>query len=383
MGATDDSHKTLVLLALANFMGSLGWGIYYSVSRPYYSDILGATYTMVMIIASSEWGPGLTSTLWGYLGDRYGRNKVLPFGALAYTLSLVPLVPLQLVPLVVGIASLGWAIAWPSVLAIVSLLSSEEHVGKSYGYFAIGGSLGWGMSGILVGLLKPLLGFKPVLLLTGLLAGTAYIIAFMISRARGEVRLETVNVFKELRGALLVVAVIQVLLTLGFDFAYNLFLVHFYSDIGSNILVYGLVVTSLPAFIGALLRPLAGLIVDKIGGIKTIALVILAYSLDFMGLSYARGIYSVILWIIPVYVFYDTGMIKLASEASGREKRGTAMGIVNTGTSLAGALTFTLGPLADKLGYSFSMISASIIIISAAIPLMVLRNIYIKHLETG
>ncbi len=382
MGVNFSTRRVLVLLALANFMGSLGWGIYYSISRPYYSDVLGATYTMIMIIASSEWGPGLTSTLWGYLGDRYGRNKVLPFGALAYTLSLVPLVPLQLVPLVVAVASLGWAIAWPSILAMVSLLSSEEHVGKSYGYFAVGGSLGWATSGVLVGLLKPLLGFKLVLLLTGVLAGTAYVIAFMISRIRGEAGLETVNVFKELRGPLLIVAVIQVILTLGFDFAYNLFLVHFYSDIGGDILVYGLVVTSLPAFIGALLRPLAGSIVDRLGGIRTIALVVLAYSLDFIGLSYARGIYSVILWIIPIYVFYDTGMVKLASEVSGREKRGTAMGVVNTGMSLAGALTFTLGPLADKLGYTHSMIIASIIVVTAAIPLIILRNTYTRQSNT-
>ncbi len=381
MGIDTSTRRILVLLALANFMGSLGWGIYYSVSRPYYSDVLGATYTMIMIIASSEWGPGLTSTLWGYLGDRYGRNKILPFGALAYALSLVPLVPLQLVPIVVAVASLGWAIAWPSILAMVSLLSSEEHVGKSYGYFAVGGSLGWAVSGLLVGLLKPLLGFRIVLLLTGILAGTAYIIAFMVSRVRGEIGFETVNVFRELRGSLLIVAIIQILLTLGFDFAYNLFLVHFYSDIGSDILVYGLVVTSLPAFIGAILRPLAGSIVDKIGGIKTIALVILAYSLDFIGLSHARGIYSVILWILPIYVFYDTGMIKLASEVSGREKRGTAMGVVNTGMSLAGALTFTLGPLADKLGYTYSMITASIIVATATIPLIILKNTYTRQMK--
>ncbi len=373
--AMDSSvRRVLFLLALANFMGSLGWGIYYSVSRPYYTDVLGATYTMIMIIASSEWGPGLTSTLWGYLGDRYGRNRILPLGALAYSLSLVSFVPLSLVPLVVGIASLGWAVAWPSILAMVSLLSSEEHVGRSYGYFAIGGSLGWAVSGLIVGLLKPLLGFKFILVLTGLLAGTAYIIAFMIAKWRGETGFETVNVFRELKGPLLIVAVIQIVLTLGFDFAYNLFLVHFYSDIGENILVYGLVVTSLPAFIGAILRPVVGSIVDRLGGLKTVALVAIMYSLDFMGLSYARGVYSIILWILPIYTFYDTGMIKLASEIAGREKRGTAMGIVNTGSSLAGALTFILGPLADRLGYTYSMVTASIIVSATLIPLMVLKK---------
>jgi len=103
------------------------------LSLTFTSLILNATYSMVLVIANYEWLPGLTSFIWGYLSDRYGVKRLLVIGVLAYALSLVGVVKLKYIPIVIALASLGQAIAWPAILASTSGLS-DECIGRRYGF---------------------------------------------------------------------------------------------------------------------------------------------------------------------------------------------------------------------------------------------------------
>lgn len=364
--------RMLTLLSIANLLGSLGWSLYYSVSRPYYTFVLGATYTLILIIASSEWLPGLTSFLWGYLSDRYGSKKVLVLGVLAFSLSLTSIVKLNFIPIVVGLASLGWASAWPVILAGVTRISGE-HVGRGYGFFAVGSSIGWGLGGIVAGVLAEYISIRGVLAISGILAGTAYVIAYIILRGY-DWRYSPTSFSAMMKGPILFVALSCIILTVGIDYAFNLISVQLYYEVDENLFLYGLFLTSIPAFVGAIIRPVAGIIADMLGGLRTVLLSITMYIAVYLFVAILRGLYLALLWIIPVYPFYDTGFIRLASEVSSKDKRGTAMGVINTSMSIAGSSVFLLGPLTDIIGFANGMILAAIIAFSSIIPLAVLRK---------
>lgn len=366
-------NKILILLTIANFMGSLGWSIYYSLSRPYYTNFLNATYSMVLVIASCEWFPGLTSFIWGYLSDRHGVKRILMTGILAYVLSLVGVAELKFIPIIVALASLGWATAWPTILASISRLSGE-YIGRRYGFFALGGSIGWGLGGIVAGFIASYTSLRLTLTLSGLLTGLAYTLSyFILSKYEWKytTKYTTVRIMDVLKGVLGYVALTCIFLTLSINYAFNLISIKLYHEVNENVLLYGLVITSLPAFIGAIVRPIAGAIADKLGGVKTVLIAIITYSLMYILASFLRGYALALLWIIPVYPFYDTGFIRLASETSSKDRRGAAMGLINTSMSIAGSSIFVFGPLTDALGYTYSMVIASIIALASLIPLFI------------
>jgi len=370
-------NKILVLLTIANFMGSLGWSIYYSLSRPYYTNFLNATYSMVLVIASCEWLPGLTSFIWGYLSDRYGVKRILVIGILAYALSLVGVVELKYIPVIVALASLGWAIAWPAILASTSRLSNEC-IGRRYGFFALGGSIGWGLGGIVAGFIASYTSLRLTLIFSGLLAGLAYTLSYFVL-SRYEWKYATAKIMDVLKGVLGYVALTCIVLTLSIDYAFNLISIKLYYEVNENVLLYGLVITSLPAFTGAIIRPIVGAIADKLGGVKTVLIAIIMYSLMYILASFLRGYALTLLWIIPIYPFYDTGFIRLVSEISSKDRRGAAMGLINTSMSIAGSSIFVFGPLTDVLGYTHSMVIASIIALTSLIPLFMVYRI-IRHI---
>ncbi|RLC35765.1 hypothetical protein DRH29_05825 [candidate division Kazan bacterium] len=366
-------NKKLILLTIANFMGGLGWSIYFSLSRPYYTDFLNASYSMVLIIASCEWLPGLTSFIWGYLSDRYGIKRVLIFGVLAYVISLVGIVELEFIPIIVALASLGWAAAWPTILAGISRISGE-YIGRRYGFFALGGSIGWGLGGIVAGLMASYTNIRLTLILSGILAGLAYTLSYFVL-GKYEWKYTPVRIAYILKGVLGYVALTCIILTLGMEYALNLISVKLYYEVNENILLYGLAITSLPSFTGAIVRPIAGAIADKLGGVKTVLVAIIMYSLVYLLASFLRGYTLVLLWIIPIYPFYDTGFIRLASEVSGKDRRGLAMGLINTSMSIAGSAVSVFGPLTDVLGYTYSMMIASAIALTSIIPLLIVYRI--------
>ncbi len=365
-----------MLLAIANLVSSLGWSIYYTVSRPYYSDVLSLPYSVILIIASSEWMPGLSSFIWGYLGDKVGHKQVLMLGFLSFTLSLVGYVNPILIPVMVGLASLGWAAVWPIVLANISRISPINSVGRNYSVFAIGASFGWGLGGIVGGLLSTILGMRKVLVLTGLLIGTAYLSTALILK-NITCTYENISIRLLAKKHILLLAISSIVLTISIDYAFNLVSVRLFYELDENALMYGLFMTTIPATLGALFRPLAGVIVDRIGGLKSVALASILYTFIYIIASISRGILLGIVWITPVYPFYDTGLLKLASEISKHEERGTVMGLINASNSIAGSLMFALGPLTDLLGYTYSMVLSACISLLTLAPLFILGRVYV------
>ncbi len=372
-----DMNKTIILLAIAGLVSSLGWSIYYTVSRPYYSDFLGLSYSSILVIASSEWMPGLTSFIWGYLGDKIGHKRVLMLGFLSFTLSLIGYINPVFIPIVVGLASLGWAAVWPIILASISRISPTGRVGRSYSMFAIGTSSGWGLGGVVGGILDTILGVRVVLVVAGLLIGLAYASTIIILRSTN-FTYENISIRLLVKKYLLLLAISSIVLTISIDYAFNLISVKLFYELNEDVVLYGLFLTTIPAILGALFRPLAGIIVDKIGGLKTVVLASILYTIIYITASVSKGLLLGIIWIIPIYPFYDTGLVKLASEVSKDYERGTVMGLINASNSVAGSLMFVLGPLTDVLGYTYSMWLSACIALATLVPLAIL-NRFLKH----
>ncbi|OYT59250.1 MAG: hypothetical protein B6U75_04210 [Desulfurococcales archaeon ex4484_217_1] len=47
--------------SVGHFLESLGWGLYYAISRIYIKEFLGGTYTDVLLLSAAEYAPALSS----------------------------------------------------------------------------------------------------------------------------------------------------------------------------------------------------------------------------------------------------------------------------------------------------------------------------------
>ncbi len=372
--------KWLKLYTVGNILYTLAWGLYFTSSRIYVKEFLGGTYTDITLLTSLEFIPALFSTLWGYLGDVFGRRKMILIGFLSVpAFSLIGFTELPWVFILAFIASLSSTIAWPSIVSAV--VSDIEYTGsKKYSIYAIGGSIGWGLGSLLMGFLYALGGIGLISIVIGLSIGASFIIFYAlypkvhVTFERKELKR---NVFSFLLGSKVFLAFLVAVAVsyFGLEFSYNILSIKLYNELGRNEILYGIFFGGITAFLGALFRPLAGKIVDNVGEVRSFMLTLICYTSLLYGLASAQGWIMALLWIIPVYPLYDTSAVTVSSKSLPPEFRATAFGSYGTATSIAGSLVVLAGPLADTLGVNKATI------FSSALQIVALFIIIIAYLK--
>lgn len=90
-------------------------------------------------------------------------------------------------------------------------------------------------------------------------------------------------------------------------------------------------------------------------------------------LAYTYGLFMVILWLIPIYSFYDTAIIIAVSDAASSKNKATVIGALHT-TSLAGSLVIIAGPLTDLIGVELVVLLTAILQIIASLSILAILN---------
>jgi len=350
--------------SVGHFLEALGWGLYYAISRIYIKEFLGGTYTDVLLLSAAEYAPVLSSAFWGMLADRFGRKKFILLGLFsAPSLALVGYFGIPYVQFFVFIASLAWAASWPSIIA--PIVSEKTESGFRYGVVTLGGSLGWGLGCSLMGFIYGFGNVSLVTLTAGLFLALSYIVFYLAFPRKYDVAHgEGVSDFKGIRNlprTMLLFLLAAGVSYFGISWAFNVLSIKLYVELGRNEVLYGIFYGGLTSLIAAIVRPYVGKLSDQIGSLKLYRIALISYSILVTALALSRGFITAILWLIPVYPFYDISLVSTVSRLAPNHLKASALGSMYTVISLSGTLVFIAGPLTDILGSQNSVICASLL----------------------
>jgi len=357
---------------LAWFLSGLSNSIYYTYSRPYLRETLGlAGYYAVSLLIVAEQAPLLMGIFTGFLADRIGRRKLLLLGLLNSPLYLLlGLINPWYIPLLVALISLNNSLSGPAGLGVV--LDAVNRSGKAYSLIAMAAALGWTFGGIVPGLLKDVIGTYGLFLSVALLAIIPPILQYIFYPS-GKVVYRRVG-YRELFRAISLTKYLSlslILSTASLSLYYNLVALRIYDEI-KNLLVFGLFFSSITALAGALMRPLAGYLVDKSDPWRIFVISLTLYLFLDTAIYFSSGYIALILYVTPIYPFRDTATTILYSRTLSRELQATAAGLITTSTSLAGLLILILTPLIKGNLYLAYIIHMLLII--ASIILLTIRK---------
>ncbi len=371
-------RKTLIIFTLGSFTSSAGWALYYTLSRIDLKIELDAGYTGLMILVAAESLAGIASILWGHLGDRLGRRRMVLVGLF----SALPLALLGILRdprffiLMAALAAILHSASVPSVMAV--LVSESRVSGRRLGLFGGGGSIGWAFGSLLIAPVEGLGGPTAVYLLSAALVGLSLLIFFAwypyLETEDGASSWEFVR-----RLPLLIVGV--AVTYFGVLWAFTVLSIKLYYELGGDKMLFALFYGGIPALIGGAIEPIAGLIADKIGGFKLLIASSLAYLALAPLLYISSGIFMALLWLTPIYPFYYVSVGKTYSDLAPPELKATSMGAANTAYSLGGLASGFMGTITDVYGTSLTVALSMAVIGGGILTLMAGSPKIFTHLQ--
>lgn len=357
-----------MILVLGLSVINVAYGLYYTVSRPLFGvDLYGAW--MVLYLYGAEYAPSLFSFLLGALGDSMGRRKLMAIG-------LVGAIPLFAVFTLSDwrhiIASVGFFNLFSglvSIMAISSIIEDRARVGSKYSLAGLGMGIGWGISSLIAWpLFRSLDRYLFATTLATLYAtGTILVVLGYTGKEREEVArpiLALETVFTELYWFTPVILFSSIGLSIASSVT-AILLDYKVRELGlvpgdvDPRLLYGLFYGTLPVLAGVPARVIAGRLVDR--GVERHLLLasIISYLVLFLALPFTPPLLYVLLWVLPIYPFYDTSIYAVISRST-RMYEATSTGFLASVNSLAGVLIILLNTIAPIRGIADYVIQVSV-----------------------
>ncbi len=315
-------------------LSNMVFGMYIVASRDLVKQTLGNDYGFISFLVAAENIPAIFSVVAGGLSDVLGRRGLILLGfAGVPALALMFVAPVRIIPLLAGLYVTFWTISIPSVMG--TLLDRTRSSSMHYSIYAMFGSMGWGLSGVLAGFLAGAFGDRVVFVVAAALLGAGLVSAYVTHPGGGG----GVSAREVLAGAKLVLlpllaAAASIAAADGFYGVFSLKL----RDIAGSSEVFGLLYTTLPALIGVFARPVAGIVTERLGALKSFFCVIVSYAVVLPLMAVTSGLTAVVFWVLPLWPFLDQSMVMLISRSLPSRLQGLAAGVVNTAYSLAGSL---------------------------------------------
>ncbi|HDJ26022.1 MAG TPA: MFS transporter [Candidatus Bathyarchaeota archaeon] len=356
------------VLVVANVASSISWGLCWSYLYYRLTD-LGASYFQLCLMDSLAAATYLLSRIWGALSDYYGRRK--PFMLSGFAASALPMILMALRNADVWalicsyVAScFAWGIAYPAYMAA---LTSDPEREKATTLLAFVGSASWALGVSMMGPVEGGLGPGGVFAVCFLVA-LAFPLALLAYRERPLPRKEEplgqylkITITPRFRaergfGFFLIGAFLS---WLGLQWA-STARVKLYELLGCSKTKAG-VVWAVNSLVSAFTVLLARRLVERLGGIRTLAASIACYAIvvPSYGLVWSPPVF-VLLWITPIWPFFNLGCMLSPAELSSEDVRGEAMGAGEVAKNL-GVLSGVLGGiLADALGREVALLLAAV-----------------------
>ncbi|MCD6300721.1 MAG: MFS transporter [Staphylothermus sp.] len=356
---------------ISNFLLNIVIGMYMLLTRDYVKTVLGYDYTFMTVLIASETLPSIVSVIGGSIGDIIGRKKVLGLSMLGMIpLGLMGILEISYLPILAGIY---WAMNGISQSIIMgALLHATNSSGRSYGYFMTYATLGWGLGGPIAGYLVPITGIRTCFILVSIIYAISIIIALSVfpkTAIGGEADLK--EVFLGIKTVAYVFFAGSLVLA-----GINLFFGNYslrLRDIAGSPEVFGIMLTLLPAILGAIVRPIAGVLSDKINPL-TVALIGSIMELACITtLYYSWGLLAILIWLIPAFPFLDQGYTMLLSRRLPGRLQALAAGIRVTMSSIGGLIVLMLAPTFISTNLFYILLTSALMIITSIILLIIAK----------
>ncbi|AAL80950.1 MFS transporter [Pyrococcus furiosus DSM 3638] len=357
--------KEILLLALI----SLGWIFNYShrmavpALAPLIREDLGIGNAEIGLLMTSLLLPyALIQVPAGYLGDRFGRKKMVVLSIIGYSLSSALIFVARDYWELVGIRALYGFFAGLYYAPATALISEifKNRKGSALGIFMIGPPIGSGITPLIVVPIALTFSWRTSFLVLSLMSTMVGILLLLTIKedwkSVGRVS------FSIPRGVILLS--IANFLGMSAFFAVLTFLVSFLVDKGMSVEKAGLAFSLLSTF-GILGSILGGFVYDRIGKRS----VLLAYLLNSLFTFLILVNQNILILVLLGLAIYSVGGIVTAytAEKSRKDNLGVVMGFVN----MMGFFGATVGPyvvgvMIDSLGYSNALLFVPISYLLAA-----------------
>lgn len=331
-------------------------GVYYTYLNIYYRQA-GLSGTQIGLINMTTALIGIASVAgWGYLSDLTGKNRLLIAIGATGGLAAAQVIPLMhsfegfLIVACVG-SVMGSA---PMTLLDSTILALLGERREDYGRFRLGGSVGYIITALSAGFIFDRAGIQVMFPAYGVLMGAFVVVALMLPDAprrarvppRGEIGLLV-------RQPIWIILTISIFLGWIANNATIMFLGVSLQAMGANKSLIGVAVT-----IGAIVEVpfmfYSGPLLRRYGPVRLflVGLTLLVIRNFLLGAMRAPE-WAIAINILngPAYVFFWNSAVTYLNKMAPPSLAGTAQGLLNSTTSLAGVVSSLLtGWLFDRLG---------------------------------
>jgi len=334
------------IVGLVLALDALSFGVWYTASRAYIRDVLGGeAYSFVVLLIAAESLAYTLSPVAGVLGDVYGRARIALLSVLrAPLLPLIAFVDPFLMPVLVFLVSILSVVFYTNALGL--LLDLIRGSGRLYSLTTIATPLAYGVGSVIPGLLEPIGGYKLIFLFIGVVDGVAPLILLLAPSNPGSpvstLRVAA-SIFKSIPLSLLVAIVLG---NLALTLFWNVMSIKLY-ETTESLLAFGFIGGFLTTILSTIVRPLAGLVVDRFKADLVLASTYLAYAVYNILLYYTTGLTFILLWLIPLYPFKDVAQTMALSRRVDQSLQATLAGLLN--------MLWGLASLAYVLAYAYGI----------------------------
>ena len=356
---------------LASYLTGLMISVYYTYTRAVIGGLdYGGKYALVVFLAAMESIPGLLSVIFGFVSDVAGRRNALLAG-LVSSLILVAMgfVEPRLYPIMAFGVFTGYTFFWASLYGVI--LDYVEGRGKPLSLFGLAGSLGWSSGGVITGLISNY-GPQAVFMFAGLSIGLASVISYATFPQGLAVR-EKPKLDSLVRGirSVIVIFIAYLLGSAGVSIYINSMGLRLFEVLGGDMLVYGFLFSTMTGLLGAISRPFAGMLVDKMRPEVVLAGVFATYLFSGIMVTLHIPLFLMILvWLLPLYPFYETSALTTSSRRLPANLQSTAAGIVGTGSSLSGFVNAIASSVIGEGGFQKALL-IGVLLLSVSLLLLV------------
>jgi len=329
---------------IAGFLGGVAGSMYYTYSRVYLRESLGAESNYVVgLMVSFEQIPSILGLLGGFLADAFGRRRIYSFSFIdPFLIALLAVINPFYFPFIALTRSLLGSITGPAITG--ALMTAVNRSGRLYSIYVSSSTFGWVIGGVVPGLIIGFTGSTGIFILVALITAVTILIQYLFFP---ETSIEKPK-FGELPGVFRSIWDIVLANTLAngaLSIFWTLIGLEIYSET-RNLLLYGLLLSSITALAGGVVRPISGLLVDKYQPFIILLLSLASYLAIDTAIIFTRGVPRIILWIIPVYPFRDTATSIMISRRVSLKHQSTAFGLSTTMNTLSGIIVYTMNEVA-------------------------------------
>ena len=357
---------------LASYLTGLMISVYYTYTRAIIGGLdYGGKYGLVVFLAAMESIPGLLSVILGFVSDVAGRRNALLAG-LVSSLILVAMgfVEPRLYPIMALGIFTGYTFFWASLYGVI--LDYVGGRGKPLSLFGLAGSLGWSSGGVVTGLISnhgPLAVFS----FAGISIGLASVISY-VAFPKGLAVREKPKLDSLVKGirSVFVIFIAYLLGSAGVSIYINSMGLRLFEVLEGNMLVYGFLFSTMTGLLGAISRPFAGILVDKVKPEAVLAGVFATYLFSSIIVTlHIPLLLMILIWLLPLYPFYETSALTTSSRRLPSNLQSTAAGIVGTGSSLSGFVNAAASSIIGEGGFQKALV-VGVSLLSVSLLLLVL-----------